>query len=284
MHICRTIPHIQATVAGFRAAGETVVLVPAQGFSHAGHRALVERAKSEGQRIVAAIVASPMPFGAPEDLSPTPHESDLAQLQALGVDAVFLPTLAELSPQGAETIVETPDLAKTLLGKLLPGYFRSVATQTVKLFIIITPDAACFGQKDYQHLIVLRQVTRDLHLPVRLVGVSTVRDRDGLALSSRNQHLTPEDRAAAVILNQALTEAEAMAKTGITASRLRAWVAAHIQAEPRADLHAADIRCAQSLRTIAGPLTAPAVILLAVKFRTILLIDERVVTPDAPQN
>lgn len=281
MHICRTIADIRTTTAGFRAAGESVALVPTMGYLHAGHMALVERAKSEGQRVVTTIFVNPTQFGANEDLSTYPRDEarDLAMLQAAGVNAVFLPEVAEIYPEGAQTIVETTDLAKILIGKLRPGHFRGVATVVTKLFNIIQPDVACFGEKDYQQLCVIRQFTRDLNLPVRIVGVPTVREADGLAMSSRNVRLTPEDRAAAVILSRALTQAADLAKTGITASRLRAWVAAHIQSEPRADLQSADIRDAQTLRSISGPLKAPAVILLAVKFGAVLLIDQRVVTP-----
>jgi len=281
MHVCRTIAEIRATVAGFRAAGETVALVPTMGFLHAGHMALVAQAKSEGQRVVTTIFVNPTQFGANEDLSTYPRDADrdLAMLREAGVDAVFMPEVDEIYPDGAQTIVETTELAKILIGKLRPGHFRGVATVVTKLFNIIQPDVACFGEKDYQQLCVIRQFTRDLNIPVRIVGVPTVREADGLAMSSRNVRLTADDRAAAVILSQALTQAEEMAKTGITASRLRAWVAAHIQGEPRALLQSADIRDAQSLRTIAGPLTAPAVILLAVKFGSVLLIDQRVVTP-----
>lgn len=281
MHICRTIADIRTTTAGFRAAGESVALVPTMGYLHAGHMALVERAKSEGQRVVTTIFVNPTQFGANEDLSTYPRDEarDLAMLQAAGVNAVFLPEVAEIYPEGAQTIVETTDLAKILIGKLRPGHFRGVATVVTKLFNIIQPDVACFGEKDYQQLCVIRQFTRDLNIPVRIVGVPTVREADGLAMSSRNVRLTPEDRAAAVILSRALTQAADLAKTGITASRLRAWVAAHIQSEPRADLQSADIRDAQTLRSISGPLKAPAVILLAVKFGAVLLIDQRVVTP-----
>lgn len=279
MRVCRTIADIRATVAGFRAAGETVALVPTKGYLHAGHMALVAQAKRESQRIVTTIFVNPTQVGAHENLSTDPCERDLTMLREAGVDAVFMPDSAEIHPEGAQTIVETVDLAKILIGKLRPGHFRSVATDELKLVNIVQPDVACFGEKDYQQLCVIRQCLRDLHIAVRIVGVPTVREADGLAMSSRNLRLTIEDRVAAVILNHALTEAEEMARTGITASRLRAWVAAHIQGEPRANLLSADIRDARTLRTIAGPLSAPAVILLAVKFGAVLLIDQRVVGP-----
>jgi len=281
MQVITTKAGMREAVRAWRGAGETVALTPTMGYLHAGHMALVQRAKTEGDRVVTSIFVNPTQFGPNEDLSTYPRdaERDLAMLRDAGVDAVFMPEVAEVYAPGAQTIVETTDLAKMLIGKLRPGHFRGVATVVTKLFNIVQPDTACFGEKDYQQLCVIRQMVRDLDIPVRIVGVPTVREGDGLAMSSRNVRLTPEDRAAAVVLSRALFQAEEMAKTGITASRLRAWVAAHIQAEPRADLQSADIRDAQTLQTISGPLTAPAVILLAVRFGSVLLIDQRVVTP-----
>ncbi|MCB1394620.1 MAG: pantoate--beta-alanine ligase [Rhodobacter sp.] len=281
MQVITTKAEIRDAVRAWRSAGETVALTPTMGYLHAGHMALVERAKAEGDRVVTTIFVNPTQFGPNEDLSTYPRdaERDLAMLRDAGVDAVFMPEVAEVYAPGAQTIVETTELAKMLIGKLRPGHFRGVATVVTKLFNIVQPDTACFGEKDYQQLCVIRQMVRDLDIPVRIVGVPTVREGDGLAMSSRNVRLTPEDRAAAVVLSRALFQAEEMARTGITASRLRAWVAAHIQAEPRADLQSADIRDAQTLQSISGPLTAPAVILLAVRFGSVLLIDQRVVTP-----
>jgi len=281
MQVITTKTAMRDTVRGWRQAGDSVTLVPTMGYLHAGHMALVDRAHAEGNRIVASIFVNPTQFGATEDLSTYPRDPDrdLAMLKDAGVSAVFMPEVSEVYAPGAQTIVETTDLARILIGKLRPGHFRGVATVVTKLFNIVQPDAACFGEKDYQQLCVIRQMVRDLDIPVRIVGVATVREADGLAMSSRNVRLTPEDRAAAVVLSRALFQARDMAKSGITASRLRAWVAAHIGAEPRADVQSVDIRDAQTLRSVSGPLTGPAVILLAVKFGTVLLIDQSVVTP-----
>ncbi len=281
MQVITTKAAMRAAVQGWRTAGESVALVPTMGYLHAGHMALVARAKAEGQRVVTSIFVNPLQFGPTEDLATYPRdpERDLAMLREAGVDAVFLPEVAEVYAPGAQTIVETTELARILIGKLRPGHFRGVATVVTKLFNIVQPDTACFGEKDYQQLCIIRQMVRDLDMPVRIVGVPTVREADGLAMSSRNVRLTPGDRAAAVVLSQSLFQAEEMAKTGITASRLRAWVAATIQAEPRADLQSADIRDAETLASVSGPLTRPAVILLAVRFGKVLLIDQRVVTP-----
>lgn len=281
MHMCRTIADIRTAIIGYRAAGETVSLVPTKGNLHAGHLALFAHAKTQAQRVVATILESPVPFRASGDFSANLRDldHDVAMLVSAGVDAVFVPEFTELHPAGAQTIVETTDLARILMGKLRPGHFRGTTTMMTKLFNIIAPDVACFGQKDYQLLCVVRQMVRDLFMPVQISDIPTVREPDGLAISSCNACLTPEDRVGAAVLSRALTQATELAKTGITASRLRAWVAAHIQGEARADLQLADIRDARSLETLSGPLTSPAVILLAVRFGGVLLIDQCIVAP-----
>ena len=281
MQVFTTKAAVRDSVRGWRAEGQSVALVPTMGYLHRGHMALVERAKTQADRVVTSIFVNPLQFGPGEDLATYPRDADrdLAMLRDAGVDGVFLPSVEEVYPPGAQTIVETTELAKMLIGKLRPGHFRGVTTVVTKLFNIVQPDTAVFGEKDYQQLCIIRQMVRDLDMPIRIEGVPTVREEDGLALSSRNVRLTPEDRAASVILSQSLFAAEEMAKTGITASRLRAWVAANIGANPRADLQSADIRDAETLTTISGPLQRPAVILLAVRFGKVLLIDQRVVTP-----
>lgn len=281
MQVFTTKAAVRDSVRAWRAEGQSVALVPTMGYLHRGHMALVERAKTQAQRVVTSIFVNPLQFGPGEDLATYPRDADrdLAMLRDAGVDGVFLPSVEEVYPPGAQTIVETTELAKMLIGKLRPGHFRGVTTVVTKLFNIVQPDTAVFGEKDYQQLCIIRQMVRDLDMPIRIEGVPTVREEDGLALSSRNVRLTPEDRAASVILSQSLFAAEEMAKTGITASRLRAWVAANIGANPRADLQSADIRDAETLATISGPLQRPAVILLAVRFGKVLLIDQRVVTP-----
>ncbi|WP_334192330.1 pantoate--beta-alanine ligase [Pararhodobacter sp.] len=281
MQVFTTKAAVRDSVRAWRAEGQSVALVPTMGYLHRGHMALVERAKAQADRVVTSIFVNPLQFGPGEDLTTYPRDADrdLAMLGEAGVDGVFLPSVEEVYPPGAQTIVETTELAKMLIGKLRPGHFRGVTTVVTKLFNIVQPDVAVFGEKDYQQLCIIRQMVRDLDVPVRIEGVATVREEDGLALSSRNVRLMPEDRAASVILSQSLFAAEEMAKTGITASRLRAWVAANIGANPRADLQSADIRDAETLASISGPLQRPAVILLAVRFGKVLLIDQRVVTP-----
>ena len=154
MQVFETKASVREAVRNWRHAGETVALVPTMGYLHAGHMTLVERARSEGQRVVTSIFVNPTQFGPNEDLSTYPRdpERDLAMLRAAGVDGVFMPTVEEVYAPGAQTIVETTELSKMLIGKLRPGHFRGVATVVTKLFNIVQPDVACFGEKDYQQL------------------------------------------------------------------------------------------------------------------------------------
>ncbi|MBN2760507.1 MAG: pantoate--beta-alanine ligase [Rhodobacteraceae bacterium] len=277
MEICRT----KAAMRAWRKSVGHVTLVPTMGFLHDGHMSLVRRAKAEGGKVAVSIFVNPTQFGPTEDLSTYPRNEsrDLDMLRDAGVDAVFIPDVADVYDPNAQTIVETTELAKVLIGKLRPGHFRGVATVVTKLFNIIRPDAAVFGEKDYQQLAVIRTMVRDLDMDVKIIGGPIMREADGLAMSSRNVRLSPEDRAAAPVLARALNEAAAMAPTGVTASRLRSHVRATLEAEPRAQVQSVDIRDAETLETISGPLTRPAVILLAVKFGQVFLIDNRVVYP-----
>ena len=288
MKVCRTIAAIRAEIAPWRAKGQTVALVPTMGYLHDGHMALVRRGRELAQRVVVWIFVNPTQFERAEDLAAYPRDTgrDLALLRREAVDAVFTPEVAEIYPEGAETIVETTRLAGILMGKVRPGHFRGVATVVTKFFNIIQPDIALFGEKDYQQLQVIRRMVRDLHMAVRIVGVPTVREPDGLAMSSRNVRLTPGDRAAAVVLSRALLRAEALAAEGMSVERLRREIAAIIASEPRAEIKGIDVVRAGTLDEIAGPpdglLDGPAAILLSVRFGDVLLIDQRVVVPPAP--
>lgn len=284
MHICRTKAAIRATLGDWRATGAPVVLVPTMGFLHDGHLSLMRRARERAGkdgRVVATIFVNPTQFGPGEDLDSYPRDEarDFDLLRGEGVDAVFAPDAREIYDPQAQTIVETTELSRVLIGKLRPGHFRGVATIVTKLFNIIRPDAAVFGEKDFQQLAVIRTMVRDLDMDIDIIGAPILREPDGLAMSSRNVRLGAEDRAAATILSRALNEAETMAPTGITASRLRSHVRATLEREPRAQVQSVDIRDAASLDSISGPLTRPAVILLAVKFGAVFLIDNRVVHP-----
>ncbi len=280
MRICRSISDCRAAVKELRATGETVAMVPTMGFLHAGHMSLVETAKAEADHVVVSIFVNPTQFGESADLEAYPRDEDrdLAMLRDAGVALVFLPEVETMYPPGDETIVETTRLANMLHGEVRPGHFRGVTTVVARLFNIVQPDVAVFGEKDYQQLQVIKRMVADLHMPLTIIGAPTVREPDGLAMSSRNVRLSPEDRQAALVLSKSLAAAEAAA-TGATVANLRKVIADTIAAEPRAVLKGLDIVAAETLNTIDGPLTGPTAIMISVAFGDILLIDQRVVTP-----
>lgn len=284
MRICRTIAEMRAVTACWRAAGESIALVPTMGFLHDGHRALIRRARAVASRVVVWIFVNPTQFEDAGDLAAYPRdmERDLAILRADQADAAFTPDAAEIYPEGSQTIVEVQHLSGILLGQLRPGHFRGVTTVVSKFFNIIQPDFAIFGEKDYQQLQIIRRMVRDLHMAVEIIAVPTVREPDGLAMSSRNVRLSPEDRRAARILPRALEQAEALAASGASLAELRHGIEQTIRTEPRARLDRLDIARAKTLEpleAIDGPLDGPVAIMLSVRFRDVLLIDQIVVNP-----
>ncbi|MGM0584347.1 MAG: pantoate--beta-alanine ligase [Pseudomonadota bacterium] len=281
MQVLETRAAMREAARGLRANDAVLGLVPTMGALHDGHLALVRRARAECDRVAVSIFVNPAQFAPNEDLATYPRTlaRDLDLLRAEGADAVFTPSAEEMYVPGAETIVETTRLARILMGRLRPGHFRGVATVVTKLFNIVQPDRAYFGEKDYQQLQVIRRMVRDLDMPVEIVGLPTVREGDGLAMSSRNVKLTPEDRAAAAVVSRALDAAEAACLQGATAARMRAEMLSALAREPRAALQSADIRDAQTLGPVRGRPAALVVALLAVKFGEVLLIDQRVAAP-----
>lgn len=285
MEICRSKQAMRDRVTAWRAGGGRIALVPTMGALHDGHLTLVARARDwldahGGGRLVTSIFVNPTQFGPNEDLDkyPRDEEGDLDKLRAAGCDAVFLPAVAEIYRPGAQTVVEVTGLSKMLMGRLRPGHFRGVTTVVTKLFNIVQPDAAAFGEKDYQQLTIIRQMVADLDTPVEIIGVPTVREADGLAMSSRNLRLSPEDRAAAPVLSRSLDRAQALVAEGAGLSTLRAEIRSILRAEPRGEVRSIDIRDAADLSRVAR-IERPVVILLAVRFGDVLLIDQRVATP-----
>ncbi|RYH01427.1 pantoate--beta-alanine ligase [Salipiger sp. IMCC34102] len=280
MKICRTIPEIRAAVADLRAAG-SVGLVTTMGALHDGHMALVARAAKDHPSVVATIFVNPTQFGEAADLDayPRTEDADIAMLRAAGVSAVFLPDVAAIYPDGAETIVETTRLARILHGGVRPGHFRGVATVVTKLFNIVQPDAAYFGEKDYQQLAVIRRMVTDLHVPIAIHGVPTVRAADGLALSSRNLRLAAEDRAAAPVLHRALTQGVQVLRDGGTAQEAEATIRSEVAREARAALEGLDIVAADTFIPLDGPATGPVGLMISARFGEVLLIDQKEITP-----
>ncbi|WP_374311161.1 pantoate--beta-alanine ligase [Dongia sp.] len=206
--IVRRVADLRARIAVFRKAGHTVGLVPTMGALHEGHLALVQRAKAENDRVVATIFVNPTQFGPTEDLSAYPRDEagDVARLAGADCDLLFAPDVTEMYPRGFSTSVTVSGITTHLDGVARPGHFGGVATIVSKLLLQSLPDRAYFGEKDFQQLQVIRCLARDLDMPVEIVGVPTVREADGLALSSRNRYLSPSERKQAAMLPQILAE------------------------------------------------------------------------------
>ncbi len=216
MKIVHDIAEMKRLVKGYKSAGETLVLVPTMGYLHDGHLRLMKEGKALGKRLVISIFVNPTQFGPGEDFERYPRniERDERLAEKVGVDAIFYPTEEAMYPPGYRTYVEVVDWDKMLCGRSRPSHFRGVCTVVLKLFNIIQPDVAVFGWKDAQQFIILRRMVKDFNLDITMVGVETVREPDGLAMSSRNQYLSKEQRTAATILHQALTRAQTMVKEG----------------------------------------------------------------------
>ncbi|MGL4488432.1 MAG: pantoate--beta-alanine ligase [Rhizobiaceae bacterium] len=279
MKVCKTIADLRAAILPLKHAGKSIGVVPTMGFLHVGHMQLVKTSKANTDITVVTIFVNPTQFAANEDLSTYPRDldRDLAMLKAEGADFVFTPDVAEMYPGNEETIVETTKLSKVLMGKIRPGHFRGVATVCSKLFNITLADKAFFGEKDFQQVAVIKRMVADLNMPLQIVPVPTVREADGLACSSRNVRLTPEDRKAAVVLSQSLTKAgELIAAGERSVAAIRKAVRDVLKREPRGIIEAVDARDAATLQPLSGRITAPVVILLTVKFGAVRLIDNRV--------
>ena len=226
MQILRESIALRELTSGWRKAGERIAVVPTMGALHAGHMALIDAARGQADKVIATIFVNPLQFGPGEDLAryPRQEEADVALLEAHGCDAVWLPSAEDIYPPGFATTVSVAGVSERWDGEARPGHFAGVATMVAKLLIAVQPEVALFGEKDFQQLAVIRRMVRDLGLPVEVIGVPTVRDDEGLALSSRNAYLTPEQRAAALTLPRALEEARASIESGeyILASTLLA--------------------------------------------------------------
>jgi pantoate--beta-alanine ligase len=204
----RTIPALREKIAAWREADESVALVPTMGALHAGHLSLVALARSRCRRVVVSLFVNPTQFAANEDLSAYPRDEagDAAKLAREGVELLFAPSAGEMYPQGFATQVTVSALTRHLCGPHRPGHFEGVATVVTKLLLQALPDVAVFGEKDWQQLQVIRRLALDLNIPVEILGAPTVREPDGLAMSSRNAYLTQEERRIAASLNHVLTE------------------------------------------------------------------------------
>ncbi|MGQ9920808.1 MAG: pantoate--beta-alanine ligase [Desulfobacca sp.] len=236
MEIVTAPAAMQQLAQTWRARGQSIVLVPTMGYFHAGHLSLMEYGRTQGDVLVVSIFVNPTQFGPQEDLDRYPRdlERDCRLAAEQGVDLIFAPTAEQMYPPGYQTFVEVTEVTRGLCGVSRPTHFRGVATVVLKLFQLVQPHFAIFGEKDYQQLITIQRLVADLNVPVVVVGRPLVREADGLALSSRNVYLTPEERQAALKLSQALFAARELAAQGERSrERLFAAITPLLQSEPR---------------------------------------------------
>jgi pantoate--beta-alanine ligase len=290
VRVIETVAELRALADRERAAGAKIALVPTMGALHAGHLSLVDAARKRADRVWVSIFVNPTQFEDAADLShyPRPREADLRRCRDAGVDVVFAPECDEMVPPESQTWVEVGESARPLCGRSRPGHFRAVATIVAKLLLSAKPHLAVFGEKDYQQLCVIRDMVRDLGFDVEIVAAPTVRDADGLALSSRNVRLHSEARRQAIALVRALDAAEAAVAAGERDSaRLLQRANAEIDKAPLARVDYVELRTADTLGPVAEKLEDAALLALAVWFdapdrgarEAVRLIDTRGLDP-----
>ena len=283
--IATTAPDLRDTVDAWRAAGERIGFVPTMGALHEGHLSLVQIARGRADRVVASVFVNPTQFGPNEDFSRYPRqpEKDGAMLEEAGCDLLFLPGVETIYPKGNATFVEPAGAAEGLEGACRPGHFRGVATVVLALFNLVRADVAVFGEKDAQQLAVIRQMVRDLHLPVEIIPGPTIREADGLAMSSRNAYLSPEERQAATVLHRSLRAAEELIQAGERrACEVRRRLREVLNTEPLARVEYAEVvdeESFQPVETLIGLNNGRLVLPLAVRVGGTRLIDNIRLTP-----
>jgi pantoate--beta-alanine ligase len=257
--VLQSIDQIRTAISTVRQAGARVGLVPTMGALHAGHARLIERARHHGDHVVVSIFVNPLQFDRPDDLARYPRtlEADVALCAALGVDVVFAPTVSEMYPAPPSSTIHVGAVASHLCGRYRPGHFDGVATVVMKLFQIVRPDLAYFGEKDVQQLAVIKHLVRDFNVPIEIEAVETVRESDGLALSSRNARLNADERRLATALYSGLREADRLISEGeANANVVRAAAAAHVPTDHRLRLEYLEIvdpENMQPVERIEGP-------------------------------
>jgi pantoate--beta-alanine ligase len=281
MRIIDSVREMQQQADDWRRQGRRIALVPTMGFLHEGHLALMRKALTLGDVTVVSIFVNPTQFGPGEDFERYPRdpERDFRMIEEVGVDAVFCPTAEAMYPQGYQTFVEVTEVSGPLCGERRPGHFRGVATVVAKLFNIVKPHAAVFGEKDFQQLVVIRRMVRDLNMDVEVVGHPTVREADGLAMSSRNIYLSEDERRDALKLSQALKEAAEL----VDADERRAEVILErvrdvLQSGRHVRIDYAELREPDSLRAV-SQIDGPTLLALAAHVGKARLIDNRVLNP-----
>ncbi|MCD6192052.1 MAG: pantoate--beta-alanine ligase [Candidatus Aminicenantes bacterium] len=275
MKVCRKIDEIRQHLQADKTSGRTIGFVPTMGYLHEGHLSLVRESLNLTDRTVVSIFVNPTQFGPREDYHQYPRnlERDINILQKLGVDYLFAPSVEEMYPPGYQTYVEVTELQNKLCGRSRPGHFRGVCTIVLKLFNIIQPDWAFFGQKDAQQAIIIQKMVTDLHLTTRIKVLPIVRDKDGLALSSRNTYLNPQERQAALVLYKSLQLAQQLFAAGErNATVIKQAMIDLIQQEPLAKIDYVAIVEMENLGEL-KEIKEPALVALAVFINRVRLID-----------
>jgi pantoate--beta-alanine ligase len=280
--VVRTVAALRRVVAQWRHAGDVVALVPTMGALHRGHLALLAHGKELADRVVASIFVNPTQFGPNEDFGRYPRDlaGDAAKLAGAQCDLLYAPDAAEMYPEGFATTVSGGPLAELLDGRSRPGHFAGVATVVTKLLLQARPDIACFGEKDYQQLQIIRRVARDLDVETRIEGVPTVREPDGLALSSRNAYLTPEERQVAPALQRTLAAVADRIVAGAPPPEVEAWGAAELVRAGFTKLDYLEICDAETLTPLAAR-DRPGRVLAAAWLGKTRLIDNLALPPQA---
>jgi len=279
--VLRTVADLRAQVAAWRAEGLTVALVPTMGALHDGHLGLVRRGRELADRVVASVFVNPTQFAPHEDFDRYPRDEagDSAKLLSAGCHALYTPTVREMYPEGFATAISVGGPSEGLCGTFRPQMFGGVAIVVTKLFLQALPDVAVFGEKDYQQLMVIRRFTRDLDIPVRVEGLPTVREADGLALSSRNAYLGADERARAPELNRALTAAAAALAGGAEVDGVLTAVRGRVAEAGFGSIDYVELRDAETLAPVSR-LERPARLLAAVWLGKARLIDNVPVLPN----
>ncbi len=275
MKVISTAKEMQAFSESIRNSGKRIAFVPTMGFFHEGHLSLMREGRKLGDVLVVSIFVNPTQFGPGEDFEQYPKEfnRDCKDAEGAGTDVVFAPAASEIYPDGFQTYVRVEDVTRPLCGNSRPVHFQGVTTVVSKLFNIVKPHTAIFGEKDFQQLVVIKQMVRDLNIDVQIVGMPTVREQDGLAMSSRNTHLTQDDRRAALGLSQSLFQVQALFKKGERQSEvLLQKVKELLQNEPGILLEYAEIRNAHNLEKLIS-IEQDAVLALAARVGKTRLID-----------
>ncbi len=270
-----TVAEVRATVGEWRKQGQTVALVPTMGYLHEGHASLIRRAKAENDKVVVSVFVNPMQFGPSEDLASYPRdaERDAALCKQMGADLIFRPDPAEMYTPGFCSFVDMNGLTGGLCGKTRPIHFRGVCTVVSKLFNIVRPDRAYFGQKDAQQLAVIRRMEEDLNMGIEIVGCPIVREADGLAMSSRNTYLSTEERQAALVLSRSIRLGEQLVRSGETSARVVAEaMQAELAKEPLARVDYVEIVNARDMRPL-DAVERPLLAAMAVYIGKTRLID-----------